>query len=203
MVSLGISGALYGMEKRQRDDRDDQGQQLIEAVLAGDFDKVKKFSVAARLNDTFKAEFGNSYYSYKGMTALMVAAQDDNTNIVNYLLECDGININAKSRNNQATALIHAAEFGHVGVVKLLLNNNASVDNQTIGGKKTALMFAVKGGYVDIVKLLLRQGASIDLKDKNLKSVLDLNISNNCDQIGKLLEEASAAKTLLLLQGNS
>jgi hypothetical protein len=61
------------------------------------------------------------------------------------------------------TALMWAARRGRTDVVKLLLDNGATVDVQNEHGQ-TALMCAAEN-YPEIVELLLNSGANPDIKD--------------------------------------
>ena len=56
------------------------------------------------------------------------------------------------------TALHRAANRGHVGTVKILLNRGASI-NATTDTTSTALHEAAEGGYIEVVKMLLERGA--------------------------------------------
>ena len=87
-----------------------------------------------------------------------------------------GINV-CESFGDRAgsTALHHAAKKGHTAVVKILLDNQASVDLQD-KDFKTALHYAVEYGYVDITKMLFAAGASVYITDNMGSSALDYAI---------------------------
>ena len=85
-------------------------------------------------------------------------------NIVNLLLE-HGANPNISGYIEEYTPLIKASEFGHIGVVKLLLKYNADVNIQAIDGR-TALIVASALGHFEIVKELVKYGADIHIKIK-------------------------------------
>ena len=61
-------------------------------------------------------------------------------------------------------ALHWAAYYGYVGVVKLLLQNDADV-NAVDGFKRSALHLAAEHGEVDVAKVLLRNGADVNAVD--------------------------------------
>ena len=61
-----------------------------------------------------------------------------------------------------ATALILAAQSGHVEVVRLLLEAGADKDVADDDGA-TALMEAAYRGHVEVVRLLLEAGADKDM----------------------------------------
>ncbi len=77
------------------------------------------------------------------------------------------------------TPLMTAVQYGHLDSVKLLLENGADINRQTLDvecwsyleslciqhGKRTALMYAAQEGQFEIVKYLLKTGADINLQD--------------------------------------
>jgi ankyrin repeat protein len=68
------------------------------------------------------------------------------------------------------TALMFAAQNGHLEISKLLIDRGADVNAKYDGW--TALMFASKKGYREVVKTLLEKGA--DYKIKSDASILRL-----------------------------
>ena len=67
-----------------------------------------------------------------------------------------------------ATALILAAQNGHLGVVKILLAHGANVNARATGSmNQSALSTAADKGHDEIVQLLLDHGAAVDLPIAN------------------------------------
>lgn len=79
--------------------------------------------------------------------------------------------LNARDDEGE-TALMEAAEEGHLEVVRWLLSQGARVDLQDDDGE-TALMEAAEEGHEDMVRLLLRSGSPIGTRDRHLRSALD------------------------------
>jgi uncharacterized protein len=113
-----------------------------------------------------------------GMTALMMAAAEGNSDIVEILLD-RGVDVNQKSRSG-GTALMWAATgnpedhlrtsklaSGKLATVQALLGKGAFVNAQDYDGM-TALMVAAKAGNSDIVRALLQRGADVNQKDKTV-----------------------------------
>jgi len=63
------------------------------------------------------------------------------------------------------TPLILAAQEGHIGVVKILLEHGALVNART-KNKVTALWKAAFNGHAPVVRLLLENGASVNMANK-------------------------------------
>jgi ankyrin repeat protein len=64
-----------------------------------------------------------------------------------------------------------ASKYGHINVVKALLENNADlnlVDNNNF----TALYYAVFYGHVNVVNLLISSGVNINIRKSLLQSAL-------------------------------
>src|SRR5690606_2102738 len=106
-----------------------------------------------------------------GDTALMMASQYGNTEIVKLLIE-NNANIHIKD-NNGETALIWALRCGYIKTVKLLIENNANINIHNSDGD-TDLMGVLYHGHV--VKLLIELNQINDCvnrkihnKNKNLK----------------------------------
>ncbi|WP_131764190.1 ankyrin repeat domain-containing protein [Legionella drozanskii] len=76
---------------------------------------------------------------------------------IKFLLE-KGADINTPFRGKK-TALMHAAQGGHLKLVELLLEKGANV-NATDDENNTALISAAEEGHVQIVALLLKSGVS-------------------------------------------
>lgn len=70
--------------------------------------------------------------------------------------------------------LHEACNHGHLEVVEVLLENNASIDDP--GGPHcngiTPLIDAANNGHVDVVQLLLDKGADIMIKDQRVCEAL-------------------------------
>ncbi|KAM4772606.1 kinase D-interacting substrate of 220 kDa [Rhinophrynus dorsalis] len=92
-----------------------------------------------------------------GQTALMLAAEQGNLEIVQELLR-KRANCNLEDVDNW-TALISAAKEGHLEIVRELLNYNANLEHRDMGGW-TALMWASYKGCTEVVDLLLAKGAN-------------------------------------------
>ncbi|MCL6590462.1 MAG: ankyrin repeat domain-containing protein [Firmicutes bacterium] len=73
-------------------------------------------------------------------------------NMVKYLIE-KGANINEKNNAGQ-TALMYAAEDGHLEIVKFLMEKGADLDAKDVNNE-TAFMKATQRGHTEIVRLLI------------------------------------------------
>ena len=84
----------------------------------------------------------------------------------------DGEKVDTKDPRYGGTALIYAAQQGHIDIVKLLLDNHADINAMSKLGQ-TALAQAAFHKHLDVVKLLLEHGAKLDerLRPGVLKSV--------------------------------
>ncbi|OGB83383.1 hypothetical protein A3F66_05890 [candidate division TM6 bacterium RIFCSPHIGHO2_12_FULL_32_22] len=93
------------------------------------------------------------------------------------------------------TALIVAAQNGHIDIVRLLLDKGAGINAVDIDGR-TALILAVLNGRLDIVKLLLNRGANIDVSRIG-RTALIVARRLGYTEIVKIFEEASKIKQLV------
>ncbi len=130
-----------------------------------------------------------------GSTALMYAARENAIDVAKLLIE-NGADINAKGSDGK-TVLMHAKssvdvakllinrgvkdDLTHVlfetawesssDVVKLLLDNGASVNARNADGY-TVLMKVAAGNSIDVAKVLLKKGAKVTLVDNNGNTAL-------------------------------
>jgi len=72
-----------------------------------------------------------------------------------------GADVNGYDDADGKTALMHAAQFGHLETCKLLLELGAHVDTRTNWGS-TALMWAAEYGNIKICKVLIKAGAHVN-----------------------------------------
>jgi ankyrin repeat protein len=87
-------------------------------------------------------------------TALILAAEIGNKEVVDRLLNVEGIEIDAKNKFGK-TALILSSENGHLEVVKLLKEHGANV-LAVSKIKRSSLMLAAVKGHESIVKYLIQ-----------------------------------------------
>lgn len=99
-----------------------------------------------------------------GRTALIDAASRGLTKSVEILLNA-GANVEAKTKNEEKTALILAADQGHSNIVRVLIAWRSNVNARDNDGR-TALIVAAARGHADIVQLLLQHGADVAAKDR-------------------------------------
>lgn len=120
-------------------------------------DALKKNNVnlvSYMLNNTPWTNNINAPIGYLNSTALIIAAVDGNTAIVQQLLTIPGIDVNKQNEDGD-TALILAVYNNRINVVKLLLAIPEINVNKRNNDGATALMFAVQEAHFDILKQLL------------------------------------------------
>jgi ankyrin repeat protein len=93
-----------------------------------------------------------------GRTPLMWAA--GNLPVVRYLVEQQGVDVNAKDQNGE-TALRWAATFGHLAVVKYLVEQGAEVNVRDQAGQ-TPLKWATAFGHQDVARYLRKMAAAAE-----------------------------------------
>ncbi|KIH47174.1 ankyrin repeat protein, partial [Ancylostoma duodenale] len=119
-----------------------------------------------------------------------------------------GCDIEVKN-SNEETALCCAVRNGKLGAVRVLLDDDALIENKEdirrmvsppdwisslmfipCFSRSTALHVASKKGYETIVRLLLDKGATIDRRDEESNTALDLAISGGHRDVALVLVEA-------------
>lgn len=138
-----------------------------------------------------------------GNTPLAIAAQDDNINMVQLLIEH---NATPTPERRGPTPLITAASEGRTEIVNLLLTQNTNINEQD-EHKWTALIRATFEGHTDIVHLLVENNANMNLQDADGNTALMCaareysstiwDASANHDKILKILILYGANTTIL------
>jgi len=90
-------------------------------------------------------------------TVLMKAAVTGNEDMVHRCCKTFSMSdINSQDRNGK-TALLYAADKGHINIVRLLCESKAHADQEDNDGN-TPLIVAAKNGYTDVIRVLLSTG---------------------------------------------
>jgi ankyrin repeat protein len=167
--------------------KEEMKKALFQAVLSGDFDKVKSLlndgvDVNTQINKTDKNELQQVVLKDKDQyseglvwllenfkppetTALIFAISQGYGEIVHLLLD-KGADVNTKIIDKESkytvTPLLLAVYLDKAEIVKMLLEYGADiharVENRDLGGK-TALRIAVKKENLEIIQLLLQAGS--------------------------------------------
>lgn len=166
-----------------------QKHQVLSFVIENDsLDLVKHF--------IFKGVDVNLIDRYK-RTLLHNAVISNKFNIVEYLVNAEGIDINAQD-SSLYTPLLYAVEKKQTDIAGLLIKKLAEKDSSgsalNITGKsnglqKTPLYEASQNGSLDIVKLLAENKADLNMRANNGVSPTEIAIQNNHIDVAKYLIE--------------
>jgi ankyrin repeat protein len=131
--------------------------------------------------------------------AVASAAQGDMAGLQDALLH--GASADARD-DVGVTALMCAANGGHVGVMRQLVEHGADVNRQDRSGH-TALMHAARGDRVDAVRLLLKHGAEPNLRNHARETALDTARAWNAVATAECLVAETAESGASELRGES
>lgn len=131
-----------------------------------------------------------------GSTALILAAYNNNDNIINLLLNNENTDINHQN-NRGETALMYAIFCNNIYIIKLLLNDKRINIQIKDNNEHTALIWAYKCENLEIIRLILEHTTN------HLEHVLFLAIYNGKLNIIKLLIEYGADVNVLTSKGYS
>lgn len=131
------------------------GDRLLYCAYNGDLEEVKEILEGGKTSVNF--------VDYYGVSALMFAAEQGHTSVVEFLVQ-NKADLNLASFENGNTALHSAVKFNHLKIVEILLNAKADINTKDFDGR-TCVHYASIYGYNDILDLLLSSDAEPDLKD--------------------------------------
>lgn len=141
----------------------DPDERLLVAVQAGSLLLIKlALDNEANIDIT---------YSNEGRTMLHLAAERGNVNVVQYFLEGEGFNIEARTQFGD-TPLHAAVATEHVDVVRLLLQRGANPNAINLG-RLTPLHLAARGDSAEIVNLLIQYNADRYARDQDARTPQD------------------------------
>ncbi len=122
--------------------------------------------------------------------ALIEAARKGNLKVVKILIEA-GIPADSKSEWSGETALMKAAYYGKLDVVKYLFKQGASIKVRDYAGN-SPLLHAAWSGHKNLVAFLLKNGADINVKNKlNWNALMQACIEGHYTTAKFLLEKGS------------
>ena len=149
---------------------------LIAAVKRGHLAFVRLFLRKGALLEETDSE---------NLTALMWAVRNGDAEMAQLLID-KGANVDCTDTDGQSSALVTAVKYGHLNVVKVLLQAEIPVDTPD-PERRTALLWAVERGDAEAAQLLIDRDASIFGKAADETPAITIAIKKNDIAITKML----------------
>jgi ankyrin repeat protein len=128
-----------------------------------------------------------------GVFHTAIAESNDDTEIVQVFLD-HSVEIDKQAEiGNGHTALMYAAEFGHIEVGKLLLENGADI-NAGDNFNDPALNVAAFHGQLEFAQMLVEMGAELNVQGFGDRTALGHAISQGHEDVAAFLGEAGATE---------
>ncbi|XP_022911382.1 transient receptor potential channel pyrexia [Onthophagus taurus] len=108
---------------------------------------------------------------YAGISPVHLAADLGHAQCLRIMLDPKNVNVNAKTKEREQTALHLAAEGGYTECIEILLEKGADTNSQNHRGQ-TPLHLAARAQAYDCVEMLLRKGADANIVDYDRRSAL-------------------------------
>ena len=122
-----------------------------------------------------------------------ISKSNDDPEIVQVFID-HGADVDKKAdTGNGHTALMFAAEFGHIKVGKLLLANGADI-NAGDNFNDPALNVAAFHGQLEFAKMLVEMGAELNVRGYGGRTALGHAISRGHDEVAAFLKEVGATE---------
>ncbi|WP_341815840.1 MULTISPECIES: ankyrin repeat domain-containing protein [unclassified Wolbachia] len=170
-------------------------QNIVETlgILKKKSDNVYKEWEKAKfdVNYWFKTDCLHERFSY---TLLYLVIDFKLSNLIEAMIEVEGININAPSPFFKWTALHWAAEAGNIEVTLKLLQKGANV-NQLDSSERTALHLATEAGDIEITKILVTNKVNPNVKDlMNLTALYEAAKNGHKEVVKYLMQNGADVK---------
>ncbi|OQY33870.1 MAG: hypothetical protein B6241_06560 [Spirochaetaceae bacterium 4572_59] len=110
--------------------------------------------------------------------------------MVGVYLEAD-FDVNKESLKN-VTLLGLAARNGYLGILKILVNAGANINQVSSDRNNTALMDAASEGHTEIITYLIDNGAELEIISKSGQTALVLSVGNKQIDAAKILLKAGS-----------
>ncbi|XP_039501967.1 poly [ADP-ribose] polymerase tankyrase [Drosophila santomea] len=168
----------------------DPEQKLYDAVLDGDL-KAMQHEMRSLVLKVDQAVRG-------GLNLLMLACREGHYNIVEWLVEKAGANVNRQLDSSMPLMMAcnssHKDPYVAERIVRLLLRYGAVINVSDKYGM-TPFMFACQNGFTDVVRLLIKD-VSFDAVDNQGCTAIFHAIEKNHVEVVKLLVEAGVNATI-------
>ena len=119
---------------------------------------------------------------------LILACSKGYLNIASYIINCHNPNLNAQS----GLALKYACVYGHMNIIKLLLDNGANINEDN----SSAILWSIYKYNYEITKYLIENGGNVNAFDGLLLSILIER--NNIDMVKYFIEYGFNLKSELI-----
>ncbi|XP_061091867.1 ankyrin repeat domain-containing protein 50 [Conger conger] len=133
-----------------------------------------------------------NHKDHLGWTPLHAAACEGHRAVCAALTECGSLARVAEPDNEGRTPLVLAAQEGHCGTARLLLDRRSPIDHRGYDGR-SALSAAALEGHSEAAELLMRRGADTDVRDAEGRPLLYLLVlEGRLDMAALLVREGGA-----------
>jgi len=155
---------------------------MVDAIAMGDPKKVRQL---------LQKGADPNWQDPHGLSPIPLAAQENDMNILRFLVETGGEIDNAEGSH----ALRLTAAHGNMEMVQYLVNQGVDINRRQRGWEfmngNSALMEAAKKGHTEIVAYLLKHGAYTEFRNEDGKTAKDLAEEGGYIQIVRLLSNAT------------
>lgn len=132
--------------------------------------------------------------------ALFTAVKEDDPPKALSILKERPLCVDARTRHERWTPLLHAVREDNANMAKLLLEFNAQVDLANSRGM-TPLMYAARNGNIELVRLLVNHGADVRLRSREGNTACEFALDRGHVRIVMLLQEVEAQLAALSTAG--
>lgn len=178
------------------------GNNCVYIERAGSYEEALKLALRTWTKGTAEQKIAAlSNYGRLDLSQLLTsAAASQNSELVNYLVAQEGIDVNAK-RDDGSTALIAAARYyktacrDQLNIIKILLDKGADINAKDYANN-TAFKLAINHEKLSVAAILVKANYKIEIPAELFKTIYNKLIAIDCDAASKFVDSISANQEL-------
>lgn len=170
----------------------------IDAVDKYDQTLLEKYTIDNNLRlVSLLMEYGanSNIEDHYGNNLLHIAVKNDSYSIINYLINKNGMDLDARDENGQTLLELYVTN-NNIDLVKKLIENGADSSIKDRNGNNLLHIAAQNDAYNIISYLMSRNSMDLDARNENGQTLLELYVTNNkIDLVKELIENGADSST--------
>ena len=189
-IVLNAHGLLENFVKEMEHVTTGNNAKVFPGKTAGDI--LSLIKIRKPSHDSIERLYNECAEENRRLTELQWATSDDDAEQAVELVLNDGVDINARTSDNDYTALLQASRSSSIQFIEALLDLGADVDIQRRESKATPVLSATKWNNYLAARLFLRYGTKVNVQVNDGKTPLHWAVILGNENLVRLLLQHNA-----------